>query len=187
MGSSLISTVQSLVRSHLSKLLANRDPLIPSVNSRERKQYRHAISLEEEDCTDSSQGSGESEDEDENWAEVDIDFSSFQLKGSIEAMSSSQFRLDIRGTPRSTWNKSAARVFAADIIEKLGLPDTHTMFQTMEKAFGTHLKHLMRKYRDFTLSAEARQLIRSKHNRYQRKYSVSSLLDWHLLESSASL
>ncbi|KAJ7690148.1 hypothetical protein B0H14DRAFT_2652525 [Mycena olivaceomarginata] len=88
----------------------------------------------------------------------------------LEATSKENFRFDVQGTPRSPWNKSAARVFSHLTIQQLGLPNSLEMFNAITKAFETYVDHIIRRYKLSLKTAEEQALERSKHSKYGRKY-----------------
>ncbi|KAJ7185965.1 hypothetical protein C8R46DRAFT_881283 [Mycena filopes] len=90
----------------------------------------------------------------------------------LEATSADNFRFDVLGTPRSSWNKSAARIFAALAIQQLVLPDNLEMFNAIVKAFETYLDAIIRRYKTSLKSIEQQAQIRSNLSRYGRKYQV---------------
>ncbi|KAF8237982.1 hypothetical protein L208DRAFT_1244625 [Tricholoma matsutake] len=59
----------------------------------------------------------------------------------------SHFRFDILGMPHSPWNRSAARVFCADLIMDRDLPSTPDIMESVMESFYTRLKMLKRDYR----------------------------------------
>ncbi|KAG6849349.1 hypothetical protein H0H93_009215 [Arthromyces matolae] len=59
---------------------------------------------------------------------------------------SSQFRYHLLGPPRHPWNRSAAKVFAADYMRHHQLPATMETAELVIGAFYTRLKTLRRKY-----------------------------------------
>jgi hypothetical protein len=90
------------------------------------------------------------------------------------------FMVDVAGTPRSPWNVSASRVFANYMVEKMGYDDTEETRKAIEKAFSTRIKSLRLCYKRDMLSPANKTAAKSEHSRYQRKYQViviSSL--WH--------
>ncbi|KAJ7716538.1 hypothetical protein B0H16DRAFT_1338941 [Mycena metata] len=74
-----------------------------------------------------------------------------------EATTAHYFRFDVLGTPNSSWNKSAARVFAKSAIRQLALPNSYEMVQAIKKAFTAHLQRIQ---------------IKSLGRRQARKYQV---------------
>ncbi|KAF8154394.1 hypothetical protein K438DRAFT_1483961, partial [Mycena galopus ATCC 62051] len=82
------------------------------------------------------------------------------------------FRFDILGTPRSTWNKSAARVFARLAIHQLVLPDNLQMFTAIVKAFETYMDRIIRRYKTSLKSDTAQAQSRSRLSKYGRKYQL---------------
>jgi hypothetical protein len=58
----------------------------------------------------------------------------------------SHFRIDILGTPRSPWNRSAARVFCDDFLKEKDLTPTPDIMQDVMDSFYTRLKTLRRDY-----------------------------------------
>ncbi|KAJ7872355.1 hypothetical protein B0H14DRAFT_2502796 [Mycena olivaceomarginata] len=90
----------------------------------------------------------------------------------LEATSKENFRFDVQGTPRSPWNKSAARVFSHFTIQQLGLPNSLEMFNAITKAFETYVDHIIRRYKLSLKTAEEQALERSKHSKYGRKYQL---------------
>ncbi|KAJ7823315.1 hypothetical protein B0H14DRAFT_2518672 [Mycena olivaceomarginata] len=91
----------------------------------------------------------------------------------LEATSKENFRFDVQGTPRSPWNKSAARVFSHLTIQQLGLPNSLEMFNAITKAFETYVDHIIRRYKLSLKTAEEQALEHSKHSKYGRKYQNS--------------
>lgn len=82
------------------------------------------------------------------------------------------FMIDITGTPKSPWNTSAGRVFTSYVIEKMGYNDEEDMRKAIEKAFYTRFKSLKLLHNKDGLSKAERAAEKSKHSRYQRKYQV---------------
>jgi hypothetical protein len=82
------------------------------------------------------------------------------------------FMIDIAGTPKSPWNISAGRVFTGYIIEKMGYDDVEETRKAIEKAFYTRFKSLKLLHNKDGLSQAEREAEKSKHSRYQRKYQV---------------
>lgn len=90
----------------------------------------------------------------------------------LQATSEDNFRFDILGTPKSAWNKSAARIFAGLAIRQLVLPNNLQMFNAISKAFETYLYSIIRRYKISLKSAEQKEHIRSNFAHYGRKYQV---------------
>ncbi|KAK7008490.1 hypothetical protein R3P38DRAFT_2551435 [Favolaschia claudopus] len=90
----------------------------------------------------------------------------------IEATSPDYFRIDILGTPRSAWNKSAARVFTKWIIEQLGLPNTLETVKAIQSAFSTHVDTIIRKYKESLKSSAERIYLKMRSRRQTRKYQL---------------
>jgi hypothetical protein len=82
------------------------------------------------------------------------------------------FMVDVAGTPRSPWNASASRVFANYLVEKMGYDDTEETRKAIEKAFSTRIKSLKLRYKHNVLSRANKAAAKSEHSRYQRKYQV---------------
>ncbi|KAJ7202701.1 hypothetical protein C8J57DRAFT_1101892 [Mycena rebaudengoi] len=94
----------------------------------------------------------------------------------LEAVSGSNFRYDVLGSPSSPWNKSAARVFANLAIDQLGLPNTSEMFEAIRQGFKKYLETIIRRYKASLLSSAVQKEKRSLKSRYTRKYQVFKFL-----------
>ncbi|KAJ7650511.1 hypothetical protein FB45DRAFT_696104, partial [Roridomyces roridus] len=86
------------------------------------------------------------------------------------------FRIDIRGTRGSAWNKSAARVFAPIVMRNEGYPDTYETRHLILSAFTTHMDTLIWRFRHLNTSEEAQDLVESQARRRSRKYQVYFLV-----------
>src|ERR1700743_1675183 len=93
----------------------------------------------------------------------------------LQATSEDNFRFDVLGTPKSAWNKSAARIFAGLAIRQLILPNNLQMFNAISKAFQTYLYSIIRRYKISLKSAEQKAHIRSNFAHYGWKYQVCIL------------
>ncbi|KAJ7078370.1 hypothetical protein C8R43DRAFT_910409, partial [Mycena crocata] len=82
------------------------------------------------------------------------------------------FRVDVMGTNRSQWNKSAARVFSEITIRRWHLPNTFQLFHAIYDAFSTHLETIIRRYKHSIMSKPDRLLRESADRRQTRKYQV---------------
>lgn len=82
------------------------------------------------------------------------------------------FMVDVVGTPKSPWNVSAGRVFTSYLVEKMGYDDIEATRKTIEKAFSTRVKGLKSRYNNDLLSQAEKATEKSKHSRHQRKYQV---------------
>jgi hypothetical protein len=80
--------------------------------------------------------------------------------------------IDIAGTPKSSWNISAGRVFTSYIIKKMGYNDVEEIQNGVEKAFYTRFKSLKLCHKKDRLLQAERVVEKSKHSWYQRKYQV---------------
>lgn len=89
-----------------------------------------------------------------------------------EATSEDYFRFNICDTPRSPWNKSAARVFADLTIRQLGLSNTVEMFDALRHAFTSHLGTIIRRYKMSLMSRPQQAKKAATHRREVRKYEV---------------
>lgn len=82
------------------------------------------------------------------------------------------FRPDLNGTPSSPWNRSAARVFRISFLRAGEFECTHPA--TIEKAFTTHLKHVIRDFKKALLEPAVLIRMRRAANRAERKRRVRS-------------
>ncbi len=85
---------------------------------------------------------------------------------------STYFRFDLLGTPRSAWNKSAARVFAADYIKTNKL--SKKCLEEVMEAFFTRIKNLQAQYKLQLKGPTVVLAAKIKRRRDFRKYSVGS-------------
>ena len=84
---------------------------------------------------------------------------------------STYFRFDLLGTPRSAWNKSAARVFTIDFIKTHKL--SKKRFDEVVEAFFTRIKNLQAQYKLKLKGPTVVLAAKIKRRRDFRKYSVS--------------
>lgn len=99
------------------------------------------------------------------------------IPGHAEATSGEYFRFDVRGTPHSPWNQSAARVFADHVIYTACLTNTVNVFEGLRRGFATHLETIIRRYRKslmFLRDPEGHKRLVNKARRQTRKYQVTS-------------
>lgn len=94
----------------------------------------------------------------------------------LEATSEGYFRFDILDTPRSPWNRSAARVFADFTIHQLCLPNTVEMFGALLHAFTAHLETIIRRYKRSLRPPGELVQAKTRSRRRTRKYQVRSYL-----------
>jgi hypothetical protein len=94
----------------------------------------------------------------------------------------SNFMIDIVGTPKSPWNTSAGRVFTNYIIEKMGYDDVEETRKAIERAFCSRFKSLKSRHNKDGLSQAERAAEKSKHSRYQRKYQVTVIISTSPME-----
>ncbi|KAJ7650503.1 hypothetical protein FB45DRAFT_731454 [Roridomyces roridus] len=87
-------------------------------------------------------------------------------------MSEQNFRIDVRGTRASAWNKSAARVFAPIVMRNEGYRDTHETRHLILSAFTAHMDTLIRRFRHLNKSKEEQESLESQARRRSRKYQV---------------
>ena len=85
-----------------------------------------------------------------------------------------QFRFNIRGTPRSPWNLSAAHVFADSFVSHHGLACTREVTTSVVKCFLTQMKTLRKEYLKGPSTIKKR--------RYNRKHDVSWVMHVHLIK-----
>lgn len=106
-----------------------------------------------------------------------VDYEDAWASGSREeATSPENFRFDILGTPKSLWNKSAARVFAKSMIDCYGWSDTIELFDGICHAFTAHLETIIRAYKRSLESPEWRARHEADDRRRSRKYQVLASL-----------
>jgi hypothetical protein len=77
------------------------------------------------------------------------------------------FRLDLTGTPHSTWNESAFKVFLPGFLQRHPATNNRTEIST---AFFHHLRTLKKQYTGSGSSTQDR----SRNARYQRRINVSA-------------
>ena len=82
------------------------------------------------------------------------------------------FRPDLLGTPRSTWNQSVAQVFAKQYVK--GPTAKSKDVTEVVRAFGVHMKTLINSYKTFQASDTANDAKRRTRRRYMRKSYVSA-------------
>lgn len=134
---------------HLRTLIPKRELLVPSVRAEEIVAYNSLLTRADTDET-----------------------TRVLLADVPEATTAANFRINIQGKPRSSWNRSAARVFARDYIEKLQMPNTFAMYQAVENTFFVHLKYLTALYRTSQKSRATQTIQNSKSRRAARKRGV---------------
>jgi hypothetical protein len=78
------------------------------------------------------------------------------------------FTIEILGTPKSTWNISASKVFARDFVAHY--PDYQ--YDAVKKAFSTHVRSLKRAYKQAALDEAASKARQKEDRRKERKRSV---------------
>lgn len=81
------------------------------------------------------------------------------------------FRPDLLGTPRSTWNQSVAQVFAKQYIKETGAISKNVV--EVQRAFGVHMKTLINSFKTFQASDTTNEAKRRARRRYMRKSYVS--------------
>jgi hypothetical protein len=84
----------------------------------------------------------------------------------------SNLRIDLHGPPRSPWNRSAARVFAADFASFHQMPLTPTVFDDVTRRFLTRVKTLKAKWGNHNQSFGDRLIQSQAARRWQRKRIV---------------
>ena len=88
--------------------------------------------------------------------------------------SSEYFRFNLLGTPKSAWNRSAARVFAMDYIKTYKLSKKH--FDGVAEAFFSRVKYLQAQYKLRLKGPTVVLAAKIERRRNFRKYSVSRYL-----------
>ncbi|KAI0740263.1 hypothetical protein C8Q76DRAFT_609568 [Earliella scabrosa] len=89
--------------------------------------------------------------------------------GSGQCCTVDNFRPDLEGTPKSTWNKSVAMVFAKAFVQRSDVPAGVSRV-TVARAFATHLKGLQTSYRNWKAAGSPINADRlRKRRRYMRK------------------
>jgi hypothetical protein len=83
------------------------------------------------------------------------------------------FRVDLRGDPKSLWNISAAKVFTTSFTES-GLYACKDV-EKIKIAFFSHLKYLKRDFASSQLEPTAKEKAKREARRDQRKRTVSTL------------
>ncbi|KAG1854901.1 hypothetical protein F4604DRAFT_1591062 [Suillus subluteus] len=78
------------------------------------------------------------------------------------------FAIEILGTPKSAWNVSATKVFARDFVAH----HPNSQYDTVKKAFSTHLRSLKRAYKQAGLDEAALKARQKEDRRKERKRSV---------------
>ncbi|KAG2747845.1 hypothetical protein P692DRAFT_20848939 [Suillus brevipes Sb2] len=78
------------------------------------------------------------------------------------------FTIEILGTPKSTWNISASKVFARDFVAHY--PDYQ--YDAVKKAFSTHVRSLKRAYKQAALDEAASKARQKEDRRKERKRSL---------------
>jgi hypothetical protein len=78
------------------------------------------------------------------------------------------FAVDIFGTPKSTWNISATKVFARDFVAHY----PNSEYNAVKRAFSTHLRSLRRTYKQAGLDEAALKARQKEDRRKERKRSV---------------
>jgi hypothetical protein len=94
----------------------------------------------------------------------------FQLGGPA-CCTPEHFKIDIRGNPRSPWNKSAAKVFARDFIQHDYICKDYDLVQDK---FLTHIKGLKSCFALETKQESARETKRKAASKRERKRGVSA-------------
>jgi hypothetical protein len=82
------------------------------------------------------------------------------------------FRIDLLGTARSPWNKSAAKVFSEDFVRHHGLEPTTALIEDIEDAFHTRIKSLKEKSKRHHLNAAQSHQETRKDRQHVRKSTV---------------
>lgn len=84
------------------------------------------------------------------------------------------FRIDIRGAPRSAWNRSAAQVFARSYVGHYRIQaNAETLNDIADKAM-TRIKSLRAVFRKKNMSHQQRIELERAGRRYGRKFTVSA-------------
>ncbi|TFK68612.1 hypothetical protein BDN72DRAFT_897950 [Pluteus cervinus] len=87
------------------------------------------------------------------------------------------FKIDIRGTPHSPWNQSAARVFTAHLIQSRNLPNTYQNWEQLTKAFFTRVKSLRdQANKRQPVNAKAARRAQRKRNLFYRRLDIANKL-----------
>ncbi|KAI0038123.1 hypothetical protein FA95DRAFT_1506053, partial [Auriscalpium vulgare] len=100
-----------------------------------------------------------------------------------EACTIDNFRINIRGTPKSPWNLSAGRVFATFLLREMEWADTPLTRQGICEAFAKRIKSLRRDCREEQKTPEAKKAARSRHNKDVRKDAAAQLFQRRLSTS----
>ncbi|KAG2144068.1 hypothetical protein BD769DRAFT_1347862 [Suillus cothurnatus] len=78
------------------------------------------------------------------------------------------FAVDIFGTPKSTWNISATKVFARDFVAHY----PNSEYNAVKRAFSTHLRSLRCTYKQAGLDEAALKARQKEDRRKERKRSL---------------
>lgn len=89
--------------------------------------------------------------------------------GTVDCCSADDFSVWLSGDPASSWNKSAGRVFARDVMSKIKVDQNNSKIrETLEKHFYKRMKSLHRTFMEKKKSADAQAQLRdmrAKRNR----------------------
>ena len=93
-----------------------------------------------------------------------------------ECCTAGEFRLHLAGTTCDAWNTSATRVFADDFLAKNTdiYPDTWTVRSMVLKKTKAYIKTLVKSFRDYPKSKEAKDAKKRAKSRRERKATVSA-------------